>query len=68
MMKNHNYNLVHLLARVNSTLWRMDQYKKDAESCEHCLGLWDALQTDVEKHSKMLIGEIKNHVSGGGFE
>ncbi len=69
MLKDHNHDLIHSLSEKNDALWRYRrEYQKNAQGCEHCQKLWEALEADDEKHVKMLSDEIKRHMDEGRFE
>ncbi len=69
MLKDHNHDLVHALSEKNDALWRYKrEYLKNAEGCEHCTKLWEALAVDDEKHVRLLTEEIKRHMGEGRFD
>lgn len=67
-MKNHNHDLVHQLSELMDSIWRFDEYKKNAEGCKECTALWEKMRRDWEEYEKILTVEIKRHVDAGIFE
>lgn len=68
MLKNHNHDLIKQLSEVSSSLWRMDEYMKNAKGCDRCLKIWKKIKNDLEEISKILVEEINNHCKEGKFE
>lgn len=68
MLKNHNHDLVQELSEVSDGLWRMDEYKKNAEGCSHCENLWADTKKKLDEVSNMLVKEINRHVQENRFE
>ena len=68
MLKNWNHDLVKQLSEVSSSLWRMDEYMKNAKECEHCTKMWKEAQGHLEKISQMLVQEIGRHHKEDRFE
>lgn len=68
MLKDHNHDLVKQLSEISSSLWRMKEYKKNAEGCKDCSVLWDDAEKKFEEISKGLTDEIKRHVKEDRFE
>lgn len=68
MLKDHNHDLVQQLSEISDSLWRLDDYVKNAEGCDHCSDMWNELRKDYEKHSTMLTNEIARHVKEERFE
>ncbi|MCL5006826.1 MAG: hypothetical protein M1153_01610 [Patescibacteria group bacterium] len=68
MLKDWNHDLVHQLSEISDSLWRMQDYKKAANSCPHCLALWSKLENEYEGHIKLLAEEIKRHVAEERFD
>ncbi len=60
MVHNCNFNKTSMLVELRRALWRIDQYKKDADEAGHssCKGLMDDLGKDLQKHSKKLEDAI----------
>ena len=67
-MKNHNHDLVHHLSETIDSLWRYGEYIKNAEGCEYCTALWMKLKSADEEAEKMLLEEIKRHISENRFD
>ena len=68
MLKDANHDLVQQLSEISDSLWRMGQYKKASENCDHCTAMWARLESDYENHSKMLTEEIARHVKENRFD
>jgi hypothetical protein len=68
MLKNHNHDLVKQLSEVSSSLWRMDEYLKNAEGCESCTAMWKQVTTNLNQASDMLVKEINRHSQENRFE
>ncbi len=68
MLKDHNHDLVHQLSETSDSIWRMEEYLKNADGCESCQALWNEIKNDCEKHAELLKGEIARHVSENRFE
>jgi len=68
MLKNHNHDLVKQLSEISSSLWRMDEYMKNAKGCDRCTAMWKKIKDNLEKISGMLVEEINNHSKEGRFE
>jgi hypothetical protein len=68
MLKNYNYDIVRQLSEISCSLWRIKEYKKNAKGCDCCVKLWNTLEKDFEKISKLLIKELKDHIKEDYFE
>lgn len=68
MLKNHNHDLVKQLSETSSSLWRIEEYLKNAKSCEHCVKMWSDVKNRLEKVSAMIAGEISRHAKENRFE
>ncbi len=68
MLKNHNHDLVQQLSEVSDSLWRMEDYLKNAKGCEHCTAMWNKSKERLEEVSKMLVDEIGRHYSEKRFD
>lgn len=68
MLKDHNHDLVKQLSEDSSSLYRYDEYAKNAEGCEHCQALWRKLKEMDEERVKMLTEEINRHAKENRFE
>ena len=67
-MKNHNHDLVHQLSECVDSVWRFDEYTKNAEGCAVCQGIWQKLKVMHQEAEMMLIAEIKRHISENRFD
>lgn len=68
MLKNHNHDLVHQLSETSDSIWRMEDYLKNAEGCDYCKSIWDEMKKDYEKHVGRLKEEIVRHVNENRFD
>lgn len=68
MLKNHNHDLIKQLSEISSSLWRMDEYMKNAKGCGRCTKMWSKIKDHLEKVSGMLVEEINSHSKEGRFE
>ena len=68
MLKNYNHDLVQQLSEISDSLWRIEEYKKNAEGCESCRNLWERIEKDYERHVEELKNEIAKHVKEGRFD
>ena len=68
MLKDHNHDLVKQLSEDSSSLYRYDEYIKNAEGCEHCQALWQKMKEMDEEKVSMLTAEINRHAKEGRFE
>ncbi len=55
-MHNCNFNKTSLLVEMRRALWRIEQYKKDAEKAGHplCKDLLSEIEGDLKRHSQKL--------------
>jgi hypothetical protein len=67
-MKNHNHDLVHQLSETLDSIWRFDEYAKNAEGCANCAAMWQTLKESCQKHEQMLLEEIKRHIAENRFD
>lgn len=66
MMENAIHNLLHQLSEDVDSLWRYDQYKKDAKDvCPACYSLWDQMRKMDEDRAKLLLAELESHMKKG---
>jgi hypothetical protein len=68
MLKNHNHDLVKQLSEVSSSLWRMDEYQKNAKGCAHCEKMWSEMKKQLNNMSDALTAEINRHSKENRFE
>jgi hypothetical protein len=67
MLTNHDYNLMETISIISKSLYRYDNYIKDAAGCNPCQDTWKKLREQREKELSLLLGELKEHVDKGGF-
>ncbi len=67
-MKNHNHDLIHQLSELLDSIWRFDEYKKNAAGCGECEKLWDELKSAYQEWERRLVGAISKHIKEGEFE
>ncbi|MBI2635105.1 MAG: hypothetical protein HYW79_00995 [Parcubacteria group bacterium] len=67
-MKDHNHDLIHHLSETIDSIWRYDEYIKNAQGCEHCTNLWAKLKETDQEAEKMLLEEIKRHSDEKRFD
>ncbi|MCD6471334.1 hypothetical protein J7K86_02290 [bacterium] len=70
MMKNCQHNLIHQLSETMDSLWRMDQYVKDAEM-ENCQGgadFWRNFKKTLEEQVKLLKEQLEKVVKEEGLD
>jgi hypothetical protein len=65
MLNNINYNILQTITIISRSLYRYEQYIKDAENCEGCQELWSKIKKQRENELSMLLRELKNHIDGG---
>jgi hypothetical protein len=68
MLKNHNHDLVKQLSETSSSLWRVAEYLKNAEGCEHCKRMWGGVKEKLEAVSDLIIEEVNRHAAEKRFE
>jgi len=61
MLKNNNHDLVQQLSEISDSLWRMDEYMKNAKECKSCIKMWETVRDNLNKVSDMLVAEIGKH-------
>lgn len=67
-MQNHNHDLVHQLSELLDSIWRFDEYKKNAAGCADCEKLWDEMKAAYKGWEKRLVDEIRRHIKEERFE
>jgi len=67
-MKDHNHDLVHQLSENADSIWRYDEYIKNAQGCQYCTSLWAKLKAMDTEGENMLLEEIKRHISENRFD
>ena len=68
MLKDYNHDLIHQLSETSDSVWRVEDYIKNAEGCDVCREIWEEIKGDYEKHVEMLRAEIERHAKEGSFE
>ncbi len=68
MLKDHNHDLVKQLSEVSSSLWRMEDYQKNAKGCQHCEAMWADMKDKLNGMSDALTAEINRHSKENRFE
>ncbi len=68
MLKDHNHDLVHQLSETSDSIWRMEEYLKNAEGCDVCTSIWSEMKRDCEKHAELLRKEIIKHANENRFD
>jgi len=68
MLKDHNHDLIHQMSESSDSLWRMEEYMKNAEGCDKCQAIWQKMKDDFSVHTEMIREEIERHVKEGRFE
>lgn len=70
MMKNCQHNLIHQLSETMDSLWRMNQYIKDAEQehCEKGVEFWKKFKETLEEQVKMLKDKLEEVVKEEGLD
>ena len=65
MMKNCQHNLIHQFSETMDSLWRMDQYIKDAEaeSCSWGVEFWKKYKESLEKQMVALKEQLLSLIS-----
>lgn len=66
-MKNHNHDLIHQLSETLDSIWRMDEYAKNAVECPRCQKLWLECKADFERIAEKISAELKEHIKEEKF-
>lgn len=61
-MDNHTYNLIKAVSKKAQTLWRYEQYVKDAGDCKKCKELWEKLKRQDEAHLEEMKEVLSEHI------
>jgi len=70
MVHNCNFNKTALLVNLRRMIWRLETYKKDADTADHplCKEVLNELEADLKKHSvklqKAIVGLAKEDKFG----
>lgn len=67
-MTNNDHDLIHQLSEKLDSMWRYDEYIKNAKNCKNCKKLWENLRDRDLEMVEALKEEIKNHIKVGSFE
>lgn len=67
-MKNINHDLIHQLSETLDSIWRYQDYLKNAQGCEQCVKLWERMRAMDEEQAELLAKEIKRHAGEGIFD
>lgn len=67
MLENYNHDLIHQLSETLDSLWRYEEYMKNAQQCQHCQEVWRRCRELSEEMVEILTEEIKNHINQGLF-
>jgi glutamyl-tRNA reductase len=62
MLKNIHYNLFETITIISQSLYRYNNYIKDAAECPACKQLWSRFREQREKELSMLLKELKSHI------
>ena len=70
MMKNCQHNLIHQFSETMDSLWRMNQYIKDAEaeSCSWGVEFWKKYKESLEKQMVALKEQLEKVVKEEGID
>ena len=70
MMKNCNHDLIHQLSECMDSLWRYDEYIKNAreDSCGNCVELWEKMKELTKEQIKLLKKHLEDCIKEGKFE
>jgi|YelNatPaOPRAMG01_1025707.scaffolds.fasta_scaffold04623_8 predicted transcriptional regulator len=66
-MKNYNHDLIHQLSETLDSIWRLDEYIKNATECPRCQKLWAECKVDLEKIAQKISEELKQHIKEEKF-
>lgn len=67
-MKNHNHDLIQQLSENADSLWRYDDYLKNAQGCAHCTAIWKRLKKMDQEAEKLLLKEVERHIKEKRFD
>lgn len=67
-MHNFNHDIIQTLSVKLDSLWRYDEYLKNAKGCEVCENMWKELKEADLKAAKKLRDEIARHIDQNKFE
>ena len=60
MVHNCNYDKTALLVEIRRIIWKLEEYRKDADNANHplCKALYKDLENDLKKYSQKLEAAI----------
>lgn len=69
-MKNCQHNLIHQLSETMDSLWRMEQYIKDAEAenCSWGVEFWKKYKESLEKQTMVLKEQLEKVIKEEGID
>ncbi len=62
MLKKIHYNLFETITIISQSLYRYNNYIKDAAECPACKKLWTKFREQREKELSSLLKELKSHI------
>ncbi len=62
MLKNIHYNLFETITIISQSLYRYNNYIKDAAECQDCKKVWTKFREQREKELSTLLKELKSHI------
>lgn len=70
MMKNCNHDLIQQLSECMDSLWRYDEYIKNAQEkgCGKCVELWQKMKELTKEQIKLLKQYLEECIKEGKFE
>jgi len=67
-MTNNVLDFIHQLSEKLDSLWRYEEYIKNAKDCKECQKLWEKCRDKDLEMVEALKKEIENHIKAGNFE
>lgn len=67
-MTNNDHDLIHQLSEKLDSLWRYDEYIKNAKDCKECKKLWEECRKKDMELIEAIKEEVKRHIKSGMFE
>ncbi len=70
MIKNCNHDLIHQLSESMDSLWRFDEYLKNAQEngCGRCVELWKKMKELSQEQIKLLKQYLEDCIKEEKFE
>jgi hypothetical protein len=62
MLTNATYNLMETAAVLSKSLHRYDIFKVDAEDCQRCQRIWDAMRKVDEEQLALIVSHLREHM------